>query len=91
MKFVVVAGFLIVLADLFAGQRGLPALLQSRRDAIRITQEIAALRSRNAALTAEARGLREDPAAIELVARQTLGLARAGEIVVTTARCSDDR
>lgn len=82
MKFVVVAGLLIVVADVFAGQRGLPALLRSRRDAIRITDQITALRSENAALAAQIRALREDPATIEVVARRTLGLARPDEIVV---------
>ena len=91
MKFVVVAGILIVAANLLAGERGLPALLQSRRDAARLTAQISALRADNAALAARIRALASDPAAIEAVARQTLGLIRPGEIVVTTAPLSGGR
>jgi len=81
MKVVVAVGFLM-LVHVFAGERGLPALLQSRCDAARIGAEISALRASNAALAAQARALRSDPGAIESVARQTLGLVRPGEIVV---------
>jgi cell division protein FtsB len=80
MKIVVAAGFL-VLCHTFAGERGLPALLQSRHDATILQARIDALKADNAALAAEARALRTDPATIEAVARRTLGLARADEIV----------
>jgi len=82
MKFIVVAGFLILAADLLAGERGLPALLQSRRDAARLGAQIGALRAENASLAAQIRALTSDPAAIEAVARGTLGLIRRDEIVV---------
>ncbi len=82
MKFVVIAGLLIVGGNLLAGERGLPALLQSRRDAMRLAAEIGALRSQNAALAAEIRALKDDPATIESIARRTLGLARRDEILV---------
>jgi cell division protein FtsB len=92
MRFVVVAGILILAANLLAGERGLPALLQSRRDATRLTAHIGALRAENAALAAEVHALKTDPATIERVARQTLGLIRPDEIVVrTSARPSDGR
>jgi cell division protein FtsB len=81
MKIIVAAGCL-VLCSVFAGDRGLPALLQSRHDATALQAQIAALKAENAALTAYARALRSDPAAIEAVARQMLGLAKAGETVV---------
>ena len=82
MKLVVVAGILILATDLLAGERGLPALLQSRRDAARLTAQISALRAENAALTARIRALQSDDGAIETVARETLGLAKPDEIVV---------
>jgi len=41
------------------------------------------LRAENAQLKARAEALRNDPAAIEVVARETLGLARPDELVVT--------
>jgi len=86
MRFVVVAGVLIVVADLFAGQRGLPALLQSKRDAMLITAQIAALRSENEALAAQIRALNTDPVTIERVARQTLGLIKPDEVVVRVSQ-----
>ena len=81
MKIVVAAG-LLVLCGVFAGERGVPALLRSRRDAARLSADIAALRAQNAALAGRVRALTTDPATIESVARQTLGLARPDEIVV---------
>ena len=86
MKFVVVAGILILATNLLAGERGIPALLQSRRDAARLTAQIDALRGENRALAAEIRALKTDPAAIEIVARRTLGLMRPDEIVVRVRR-----
>lgn len=43
---------------------------------------IAELRAENTVLAAQARALKNDPVAIEAVARQLLGLAKAGEVVV---------
>jgi cell division protein FtsB len=86
MKFLVVAAGLIVATNLLAGDRGLPALLQSRREASRLTAQITALRAENAALAATIRALTSDPAAIEAVARRTLGLIKPDEIVVRVSR-----
>jgi cell division protein FtsB len=44
------------------------------------------LRAENAALRRRAERLRTDPATIEGVARETLGLVRPGELVVRRAR-----
>lgn len=86
MKFLVVGAVLVVATNLLAGERGLPALLQSRRDAARLTAQIGALRAENAALAARIRALTSDPATIEAVARRTLGLMRPGEIVVKVSQ-----
>lgn len=68
-----------------AGDRGLPALLKARRQAREIAADIAALRIENAALRARAEALRYDARTIELVARERLGMTRAGEVVVLRA------
>ena len=86
MKSVVAFGICLVLFSAFTGDRGLPALLKARREARVLAAEISALRSENAALKARAELLRSDPATIESVARETLGLARPDEIVVTRRR-----
>ena len=86
MKSVVAFGLCLILFSVFTGDRGLPALLRARREARELAAEISALRSENARLKARAELLRSDAATIESVARETLGLARPDEIVVTRRR-----
>ena len=83
MKSVVAFGLCLILFTIAAGDRSLLALLKVRRDAHALSSRILELRSENARLKADADALRSDPAVIESVARETLGLARADEIVVT--------
>ena len=83
MKTIVAFGICVLLFAMFAGDRSLPALLKARRDAQSLTRTISELRSENARLKARAEALRSDPSAIEAVARESLGLARADELVVT--------
>jgi len=65
------------------GDRGLLALQAARRDLDALGAQVAALRSENLALQRRIRRLREDPAAIEELARRELGLIKPGEIVFT--------
>jgi cell division protein FtsB len=46
-----------------------------------LTEEIAKLKQDNAKLGVDVRSLKTDPACIERIARDKLGLARPGEIV----------
>lgn len=91
MKSVVAFGLCIILMSMFAGERGLPAVFKARREARELSQRIAAIRAENAALEARADALRTDPATIERVARETLGFARADELVVTGRPSADRR
>ena len=86
MKIAVAFGTCLVLFGVAAGDRSLPALLRAREQVSALSREIAALRTENARLKVRAEALRSDPSAIEAVARQTLGFARAGEIVVIRPR-----
>jgi cell division protein FtsB len=86
MKSVVAFGLCVLLFTLFAGDSSLPALVKARRNASRLSLEISSLRAENARLKARADALRHDPPTIEIEARQTLGLARPDEIVVTRPR-----
>jgi cell division protein FtsB len=86
MRLGVAFGLCIVLLTLFAGDRGLPAVFKARRQAQTLAREIGALREQNQALRARLLALRSDPGTIEAVARETLGLARPGEIVVLRRR-----
>jgi cell division protein FtsB len=83
MKCAVAFGLCVLLFTAFTGDSNLQAILKARRDAAALTRTISALRSENARLKARAEALRNDPSAIERVARETLGLARADELVVT--------
>lgn len=83
MKSIAAFGLCIILMTMFAGERGLPAVFKARRDARELAGRIAAIRAENADLKARAEALRSDPRTIERVARETLGFARADELVVT--------
>jgi cell division protein FtsB len=71
-----------ILLDSLVGDRGLAQTIRARRDYSRASSELARLKEQNAALRDEVRRLAADAATIEAVARQELGLARPGEILV---------
>ena len=70
-----------IAADGMVGERGLIAVLRARHGYQELTTRIEHLKAQNNALRDAARRLREDPATIESVARQELGLIRPGETV----------
>ena len=63
------------------GDRGLLALQAARRDEAALRARIAAMRQDNLELQGQVRRLREDPSAIEEIARRELGLIKPGEVV----------
>lgn len=67
--------------NVLVGTRGLPAVLEARRQLSEATRELAQIREENARLRAEVQRLRSDPAAIEELARRDLGLVKPGEKV----------
>jgi cell division protein FtsB len=71
----------IVIVDAVVGDRGLLAMLRARHQYDQLAGTIARQRAENARLREEVRRLREDPAAIEEIARRDLGLIRPGEKV----------
>ena len=72
----------VVLVNAIVGDRGLLETWRARRQYVALATGISTLRGQNRDLRDEARRLREDPATIESVARQELGLIRKGEILV---------
>ena len=78
----------ILIANALIGDRGLPATLRIRHEHRELAETIAALRATNQQLGREAERLRNDPAAIEELARRNLGLIRPGErlFIVTDRR-----
>lgn len=72
----------IVLVNAVVGDRGLLETWRARRHYAALVTGISSMRQENHALRDQARRLREDPATIESLARQDLGLIRPGEILV---------
>ena len=75
----------VLLLDAVFGERGFFQTIRSRQDLLRVEREISELARENAELRGEVHRLQEDPATLELVARQDLGLARPGEVLVVLA------
>jgi cell division protein FtsB len=71
----------VIVLDALAGDRGLLAMLRVRRQQTALAATLAKDRALNARLVDQARRLREDPTAIEEVARKELGLIKPGEKV----------
>ncbi len=72
----------VILLDSLFGDRGLAQTVRARTDYKRAVASLEALKAQNAQLRDEVRRLTADPAAIEAVAREELGLVRPGEILV---------
>ena len=70
-----------IVADLLVGDRGLLAMVRARRQYDDLTVAVARQRAENARLNEQARRLREDPEAIEEIARRELGFIKPGEKV----------
>src|SRR5215831_16159624 len=69
----------VIVLDALAGDRGLLAMLRVRRQYTALAAALTKDRAVNTRLAEQARRLREDPAAIEEVARRELGLIKPGE------------
>jgi len=71
----------VIVVDAIAGEKGLLALLEARREYAALERSLVRARAENAELRETARRLREDPAAIEDAARRELGLIKPGELL----------
>lgn len=71
----------VIIVDGLVGDRGLLAMLRARQEYDQLAGSIARQRAENARLREQARRLREDPSAIEEIARRELGLIKPGERV----------
>ena len=72
---------LVIVVDAVAGEKGLLALLQARREYAALERSLERAREENAELRDMARRLREDPNAIEEQARRELGMIKPGEVL----------
>jgi cell division protein FtsB len=84
MNWFLVAGFaLLLLQDIF-GTHGVLAMHRSQVEARKIQEEINQLEKENQALQNHVKDLKTDPATIECIAREDMGLARPGEFIFKT-------
>jgi len=79
VQYVLVFVGCVLLVDALVGEKGLLEMLKKRQEYRVLEQSIAGARAENARLREDARRLREDPAAIEDLARRDLGLIKPGE------------
>lgn len=72
---------LVIVVDAVAGEKGLIALLEARREYAALERSLARAKAENTELRDMALRLREDPQAIEEQARRELGLIKPGEVL----------
>jgi cell division protein FtsB len=71
----------VIVVDALVGDRGLVAMLRARHEYDELSAAVARQRAENARLRETARRLKDDPSAIEEIARRELGLIKPGERV----------
>ncbi|MCA1583968.1 MAG: septum formation initiator family protein [Acidobacteria bacterium] len=79
VRYTLILVTIVLVIDAVVGEKGLLALLKAGREYHAVEVALDRARAENAALREEARRLREDPAAIEELARRELGLIKPGE------------
>jgi cell division protein FtsB len=80
-RYALIAVTVVLLVDAVVGEKGMLALLQARKEFAAVERALEQSRNDNESLRQTARRLREDPTAIEAVARRDLGLIKPGEKV----------
>ena len=71
----------VLIVDGLVGDKGLMDSVRARRQSADLEATVQQLREENRALAERARRLDKDPAAIEMLAREELGLIRPGEVL----------
>jgi cell division protein FtsB len=83
----IVVGALLILAVMAVfGDNGVLALRQLRGEVDTLVREVRALEAENERLSRQITALQDDPAVIERIAREELGLVRPGERVLRFPR-----
>jgi len=76
-----IAGFVLLLLQDVFGAHGLVAMRRSQKEADAVQKEIQELSDENQKLQNRVQSLKTDPATIERIAREEMGLARPGEYI----------
>ena len=79
MQYVLICVGCVLLVDALVGDKGLLAMFKARQEFRSLEQSLGEARANNAKLREQARELREDPSAIEDIARRELGPIKPGE------------
>ena len=79
VQYLVVFVGCVLVIDSLVGDKGVLQMLKKRQEAHALEQSLATARAENARLRLEAERLRNDPAALEELARKDLGLIKQGE------------
>lgn len=80
MWFLVAGLVLLILQDIF-GAHGVLAMRRSQQEAADVMKEIQQISQENQELQKHIQSLKSDPATIERIAREEMGLARPGEYI----------
>jgi cell division protein FtsB len=72
---------LVLVADALIGEKGLVESMRARRQYREVAASLESMRRENHKLREHVRRLRDDPGAIESLAREQLGLIRPGEVL----------
>ncbi len=81
LNYVLVFVTVLLVVDALVGEKGLIDTLRARRQHEAVAAALAQKRRENARLRDNIRRLKEDPGAIETLAREQLGLIRDGEVL----------
>jgi cell division protein FtsB len=81
LNYVLVFVTVVLVVDALVGEKGLLDTLRARRQHEAVAGALARKRQENARLRDNIRRLKEDPGAIESLAREQLGLIREGEVL----------
>jgi cell division protein FtsB len=79
LRYVLVFIGVVIVVDALVGEKGLLAMRKARQDYQTLETSLSSAKAENARLREEARRLREDPRAVEDLARRELGLIKPGE------------
>ena len=91
MHFLLVFVTLVLVADAVVGEKGLIESMRARRQYREVAASLESLRRENGRLREHVRRLRDDPGAIESLAREQLGLIRPGEVLFIIKDETHDR
>jgi cell division protein FtsB len=79
LQYVLVLVGCVIVVDALVGEKGLLAMRKARQQYQALEGALVGAKAENVRQREEARRLREDPAAIEALARRELGLIKPGE------------